>query len=78
MNRIRTRGMVGANYTITGTAPAELPPGEREALIAVQPLPDRRRARQPFDIDALPSINLGPWPEGLTLGREDLYGDDGR
>jgi hypothetical protein len=31
-----------------------------------------------LDIDALPVHDLGPWPEGLSLRREDMYGDDGR
>jgi hypothetical protein len=25
-----------------------------------------------------PVISVGPWPKGLSLSREDLYGDDGR
>ncbi len=25
-----------------------------------------------------PVDDLGPWPEGLGLRREDMYGDDGR
>jgi len=25
-----------------------------------------------------PVDDLGPWPEGLSLRREDLYGDNGR
>jgi hypothetical protein len=25
-----------------------------------------------------PVDDLGPWPKGLSLHREDLYGDDGR
>lgn len=25
-----------------------------------------------------PVISVGAWPEGLSLRREDLYGDDGR
>ncbi len=25
-----------------------------------------------------PVDDLGPWPDGLSLRREDMYGDDGR
>lgn len=25
-----------------------------------------------------PVDDLGPWPDGLSLRREDIYGDDGR
>ncbi|MCU7817105.1 MAG: DUF2281 domain-containing protein [Candidatus Thiodiazotropha sp. (ex Rostrolucina anterorostrata)] len=31
------------------------------------------RKAQDFPVD-----DLGPWPEGLSLRREDMYGDDGR
>jgi hypothetical protein len=29
------------------------------------------------DLD-FPVDDLGPWPEGLSLHREDMYGNDGR
>jgi len=29
-------------------------------------------------LDDFPVDNLGPWPEGLTLRREEIYGDDER
>ena len=31
-----------------------------------------------FDPSDLPAHDLGPWPEGLSLRREDVYGEDGR
>jgi hypothetical protein len=60
----------------------KLPAGDYTASIEV-PAEHARPARQlpslPFDVDALPTIDLGPWPEeGVSLRREDLYGDDGR
>ena len=30
---------------------------------------------EPLDF---PVDDLGPWPDGLSLRREDMYGDDGR
>lgn len=30
------------------------------------------------DLLDFPVDDLGPWPEGLSLRREDMYGDDGR
>lgn len=27
---------------------------------------------------SFPVDDLGPWPDGLSLRREDMYGDDGR
>ncbi len=35
----------------------------------------RTGKREPLDF---PVDDLGPWPEGLSLRREDMYGDDGR
>ncbi len=32
----------------------------------------------PFSVDDLLLHDFGPWPEGLSLRREDMYGDDGR
>jgi len=78
MNEIRTRVRVGPDHRISGTAPDEVPPGEHEVTIAV---PDRAApvlaAPLLEDID-LPRHDLGPWPEALSLRREDIYGDDGR
>lgn len=39
--------------------------------------PTRKRttAKEPLDF---PVDDLGPWPEGLSLCRADMYGDDGR
>jgi hypothetical protein len=31
--------------------------------------------KEPLDF---PVISVGKWPEGLSLRREDMYGDDGR
>jgi hypothetical protein len=30
------------------------------------------------DVVEFPVRDYGPWPEGLSLRREDMYGDDGR
>jgi hypothetical protein len=32
-------------------------------------------SKEPLDF---PVDDLGPWPDGLNLHREDMYGDDGR
>ena len=37
--------------------------------------PKTTTGREPLDF---PVDDLGPWPEGLSLRREDMYGDDGR
>jgi len=55
----------------------QLSPEEREALI------ERLRATQLAKAHVHPELDLlvfdvGPWPDGLTLRREDEYGDDER
>jgi hypothetical protein len=78
MNDIRTRIHVGSDHRITGTAPAEVPPGEHDATITVATPLVRQRSGKPFDVNELLTIDLGPWPAGISLRREDMYGDDGR
>jgi hypothetical protein len=78
MAEIRTRVLVGPDHSISGTAPAAVPPGEHEVTISVTPAPPRQRPGEPFDVETLPTHDLGPWPEGLSLRREDMYDEDGR
>ncbi len=78
MAEIRTRILVGPDHRISGTAPAAVPPGEHEITIAVVSAPTRQPPGAPFDADGLPVHDLGPWPEGLSLRREDIYDEDGR
>ena len=46
----------------------------REALAEGDPKPNKTK-REPLD---LPVLDVGPWPEKLSLRREDMYDDDGR
>ena len=69
---------VALDHTISGVAPEQVPPGEHIATIELRAGPTRQLASEPFDVDALPLRDLIPWPEGTSLRREDLYGDDGR
>jgi hypothetical protein len=78
MTEIRTRVMVGPDRRISGTAPADVPPGEHDVTITLATPPTRDRPEEPFDVDTLPIHDLGPWPEGLSLRREDMYDEDGR
>lgn len=76
MTIITTRLTVAPDGTIS--VADKLPPGEHVASIEMHERPYRQLPTLPFDVDALPSLDLGPWPEGLSLLREDIYGDDGR
>lgn len=64
---------VAADGSISGQAPPDVPPGDHDAIITVAD-----RSGEIFEDLDLPLIDVGPWPENLSLRREDLYGDDGR
>ncbi len=78
MNEIRTRVVVGPDRRISGTAPAEVPADEHEVTITLTARPAQSQVARPLDPADLPRHDLGPWPAGLSLRREDLYGDGGR
>ena len=69
---------VDEDGTISGRAPDGVHPGEHLVRIEVPEPPARQLPTKPFNVDELPRHDLGPWPEGLSLRREDIYGDDGR
>ena len=77
MTVITTRITVTPEGAISAATP--LPVGEHVATITVHDRPGVQLPSLPFDVDALPTHDFGPWPEGgVSLHREDLYGDDGR
>ena len=78
MNEIRARVLVGPDHRISGTAPEAVPMGEHDVTITVADRPTGDRACRTLEPDDLPRHDLGPWPMGLSLRREDVYGDDGR
>lgn len=73
---INTRITVAADGAISTATP--LAAGEYLARIEVPEPSASQDPTEPFDPDDLPTLDLGPWPEGLSLRREDMYGDDGR
>ena len=77
MNQIRTKILVGLDHRITGTVPDDVVPGEHEVTITLISSTGEPFGK-PFNVDELPTHDLGPWPDSLSLRREDMYGDDGR
>jgi prevent-host-death family protein len=61
---------------------ARLVPGEELVITQgdrpVAKLIGQAPAKQDPVLDGFPVIDAGPWPEGLSLRREDIYGDDGQ
>jgi hypothetical protein len=72
MRTIETTAVVGPDHTITVKLPDDIPPGEVRVVLLVGSSAD-----PPLPFGLLP-IDIGPWPEGFTASREQLYADDGR
>lgn len=58
-------------------AKTKLPPGMHEAVLIIE---DQIELEAPTNLawKDWPTIEGGVWPAGLSLRREDLYGDDAR
>ncbi len=67
MKRIETTADVAADGSLSARVPADVPAGTHQVIVIVNDVP----SRQPV-LD-LPAHDLGEWPPGLTLRREDLY-----
>lgn len=76
MTVITTRIVIAEDGSVS--LGARVPAGEYVVSLELVDKPLQQPALEPFDIDKLPVFDLGPWPENLSLRREDLYGDDGR
>ncbi|MGA3401452.1 MAG: hypothetical protein ABSC95_19730 [Acetobacteraceae bacterium] len=74
MSTIRLHIHVAPDHTISGVAPADLPPGEHEVTVETG-TPVRRG--KPFRFEGFP-MDDRPWDDSTSLRREDMYGDDGR
>ncbi|HVS39264.1 MAG TPA: hypothetical protein VMS17_27150 [Gemmataceae bacterium] len=75
MKTIETTGLVTTAGYVYTQAPTDLPPGRYRVVLVVDETPAPAEDRTPL---VLPVHDVGPWPEGLSLRREDMYGDDGR
>jgi hypothetical protein len=73
MGSIRIHIEIAPDGTISGKAPPEAA-GAHEVVVPAEyrPTPAATPLNWPIHRDC------GPWPEGMTLRREDIYGDDGR
>jgi hypothetical protein len=76
MKTIQTQAMVTDDRTVTLQLPEEIAPGLHTLIVVID-----ERVAQPasgLSLEDFPVIDVGPWPEGLSLRREEMYGDDGR
>ncbi len=74
MKTIETSVRITPEGQLILDTPLDVSPGEYQVVLVIeeQVLPVKR---PPLE---LPTIDVGPWPEGLSLRREDMYDDDGR
>ena len=73
MSVITTRIYVAEDGALSGVAPrGQIPPGEHQVTISIIPAPMRR-----MSVRDMP-VRDTPWNEGVSLRREDMYGNDGR
>lgn len=75
MKTIETDAVVTVDGHLTLDIPVNAAPGQYRVLVVLEEQFISKPERPPLD---LPVDDLGPWPEGLTLSREEMYGDDGR
>jgi hypothetical protein len=74
MKTISTTAVIGPDRVLTVQLPPDVAPGEHQVVVVLN------------GVAAAPPVPPGPWPRhenvawppGLSLRREDLYGDDGR
>jgi hypothetical protein len=66
---------IGPNRQLAIQLPEDITPGRHRVVLQIE---EARPAKQPDIVASLPRFDVGPWPEGFTVRREDIYGDDGR
>lgn len=72
MSKLSVVVRVEKDGTISGKAPLGVLPGEHKVEFEL------RQGKQRPKLADLPIHDSGPWPEGLTFRREDIYGESGR
>ena len=74
MKTIQTQVIVDQHGQLILPPQANIPPGEYAGVLVLESK-STPAERPPLE---LPIIDVGPWPEGLSLRREDIYDDGGR
>lgn len=75
MRAIETTATVEPDGKLVLQLPPDVTPGPHRVILVLEEQPALDTAHPPLDF---PVINVGQWPEGLSLRREDLYDDFGR
>lgn len=76
MKTITTRGTVTSEGRLIIPIPLDIPVGEHNVVVVIEELATKATG---VDVaNGLPVHDCGPWPEHLSLKREDLYDEWGR
>jgi len=75
MRTIEMTATITADGTLTLQVPSDIRPGDHQAVLVIDEQPMTREKRLPLKFSA---YAVGLVSEGMTLRREDIYGDDGR
>ncbi len=73
MQTIQAIATVTDNGELTLQVPLGIAPGRHQVVVVIDEEPV-----QPRVLGEFPVLDIGPWPENLSLRREDMYDDDGR
>ena len=75
MRTIETTVMIGTDGKLVLQLPPDIEPGERRIVVVIEDTPVVKPERPPLNF---PVDDYGPWPDNLSLRREDMYDDWGR
>ena len=74
MRVLTTSAVVSGDHQMTIQVPADVPCGVQQVVVVLE-APSTPALATDWK---LPVHDVGPWPAGFTVSREDIYGDDGR
>lgn len=75
MRTVETTATVGSDGTLTAQVPPEVRPGRHRVVLVIE---EEATGEDQPPMPDFPVIDVGPWPQGLSLRREDMYDDWGR
>lgn len=74
MRTIKTDAVVTKEGKLTVQVPPDVMPGEHKVKLVIE---DAEVEKEGGPAEFL-VIHVDSWPDGLSLRREDMYGDEGR
>lgn len=75
MKTVETIAIIAEDGTMVVHLPPDIPRGKRRVVLVID---DQAVAESPTQRADFPVIDVGPWPNELSLRREDMYDERGR